>query len=283
MRLLRRVCSARASRQVAPRSPSIDLEELSTCPRINIKQKRRNILVKGYMFLITKPKMSGTQSVRGRSIASERKLEGKRSFPPKLSTLGGCAVSVVVFFSCVSSAVCALLELGRGARGEAKGPTDVPIVRCTFVSGVEPATSSLSSFFVPASDRSMYEEGLKEYLQQIGSNPSELRVVCTPYQSTDAVSCQLCLYNEVSRDLKHVRQGQVLGASLHQCMLGTFDQASKMALSQFHPICYPEDREAAPSSSVDGRQRRLTQPAKTDESISKAQSVFPYAGAACDY
>lgn len=138
-----------------------------------------------------------------------------------------------------------LLDIGRGGRSRAEGSSggDAGVVRCSFVSGLGGSQKSpLSSFFVPANDRAMYEEGLKDYLQQIGAQPSELSVICTPYVSSEPVACQLCLYNEVSRDLKHVRQGQVLSSLLPQCMQGSFEQAFKMPMSQYHPICYPDDK-----------------------------------------
>lgn len=145
----------------------------------------------------------------------------------------------------VSFSSASLLDIGRGSRARAEGSSggDASVVLCSFVTGMGgPQGSPLSSFFVPATDRAMYEEGLKDYLQQIGAQPSELSVVCTPYASSEPVACQLCLYNEVSRDLKHVRQGQVLSSLLPQCMQGSFDQAFKMPLSQYHPICYPDEK-----------------------------------------
>ncbi|KAL8439617.1 hypothetical protein Efla_003830 [Eimeria flavescens] len=161
-----------------------------------------------------------------------------------------------------------VLDLGRAARSRAEGGAaagDLSVVRCSFLTGAgsrgPQGGAPLSSFFVPASDRAMYEEGLKDYLQQIGAQPSELDVVCSPYVGSEAVSCQLCLYNEVSRDLKHVRQGQVLSSLLPQCMQGSFDQALKMPSSQYHPICYPEEKAneaevlrqaVSPHSAADG-------------------------------
>lgn len=154
-----------------------------------------------------------------------------------------CPFVILSLFSSLCSA--SLLDIGRGGRSRAEGSSggDPAVVRCSFVTGMgSPQGAPLSSFFVPASDRAMYEEGLKDYLQQIGAQPSELSVLCTPYFSPEPVACQLCLYNEVSRDLKHVRQGQVLSSFLPQCMQGTFEQAFKMPLSQYHPICYPDDK-----------------------------------------
>lgn len=153
--------------------------------------------------------------------------------------------SFVILSLSLSLCSASLLDIGRAgrSRGEGSGGGAPAVVRCSFVTGMgSPQGAPLSSFFVPASDRAMYEEGLKDYLQQIGAQPSELSVICTPYFSTEPIACQLCLYNEVSRDLKHVRQGQVLSSLLPQCMQGTFEQALKMPLSQYHPICYPEDK-----------------------------------------
>lgn len=158
-----------------------------------------------------------------------------------LAFLCSCLITSLFISLCSAS----LLDIGRGGtnRGEGSAGGDPAVVRCSFMTGMgSPQGSHLSSFFVPANDRAMYEEGLKDYLQQIGAQPSELSVICTPYFSTDPIVCQLCLYNEVSRDLKHVRQGQVLSSLLPQCMQGTFEQAFKMPLSQYHPICYPEDK-----------------------------------------
>ncbi|KAL8274295.1 hypothetical protein Esti_001749 [Eimeria stiedai] len=134
-----------------------------------------------------------------------------------------------------------VLDLGRAARNRVQGggAGEAAVVRCSFIAGGPPAGggSPLSSFFVPASDRAMYEEGLKDYLQQIGAQPSELSVVCKPHLSTDSVSCQLCLYNEVSRDLKH-----------------------------YHPICYPEDNKGAPEG--DSLKQQVTPHTGADSSCS---------------
>ncbi|KAL8446227.1 hypothetical protein Emed_005182 [Eimeria media] len=164
-----------------------------------------------------------------------------------------CLALLSLAATAVTPSFASVLDLGRAARNRLEGSGaagEAAVVRCSFIAGGGPQAGSggapLSSFFVPASDRAMYEEGLKDYLQQIGAQPSELSVVCTPHLSVESVSCQLCLYNEVSRDLKHVRQGQVLASLLPQCMQGSFEQALKMPMSQYHPICYPEENKGAP-------------------------------------
>ncbi|KAL8437989.1 hypothetical protein ACSSS7_000559 [Eimeria intestinalis] len=169
---------------------------------------------------------------------------------PQQLLLPVCLSLLLFLTAAVEPSFASVLDLGRTARNRIEGSGtagEAAVVRCSFVTGNQQTGvgAPLSSFFVPASDRAMYEEGLKDYLQQIGAQPSELSVVCTPHLSTDAVSCQLCLYNEVSRDLKHVRQGQVLASLLPQCMQGSFEQALKMPHSQYHPICYPEENKAA--------------------------------------
>ncbi|KAL8441548.1 hypothetical protein Emag_007091 [Eimeria magna] len=165
-----------------------------------------------------------------------------------------CVAVLSFAAAAVRPSFASVLDLGRAARNRVEGSGsagEAAVVRCSFITGGLQAGGGgapLSSFFVPSSDKAMYEEGLKDYLQQIGAQPSELSVVCKPYLSVESVPCQLCLYNEVSRDLKHVRQGQVLASLLPQCMQGSFEQALKMPLSQYHPICYPEENKGAPES-----------------------------------
>ncbi|OEH79208.1 transmembrane protein [Cyclospora cayetanensis] len=175
-----------------------------------------------------------------------------------------CCLAFLCIALCVSACSGSLLDIGRGRRGggEGSGAGDSGVVRCSFIAGTGspeggPSGAPLSSFFVPASDRAMYEEGLRDYLQQIGAQASELSVVCAPYLSSEPLTCQLCMYNEVSRDLKHVRHGQVLSSLLPQCMQGAFEQAFKMPLSQYHPICYPEEKTQ--QATQDTKQQQIVQ------------------------
>ena len=173
----------------------------------------------------------------------------------------------------LSNSSASLLDLARGNSGRNEGGNgaDSAVARCSFLTGAGgPQRAPLSSFFVPASDRAMYEEGLKDYLQQIGAQPSDLSVVCTPHISAEPVTCQLCLYNEVSRDLKHVRQGQVLSSLLPQCMQGAFEQAFRMPMSQYHPICYPDERNNDNNNLEQHQQQQQIGPHASDGSCSNS-------------
>ncbi|PFH34310.1 hypothetical protein BESB_074620 [Besnoitia besnoiti] len=135
-------------------------------------------------------------------------------------------VFLVVYLCCAS------------ALGEGRRVREAAVARCAFRTGDSARDAKLTPFYVPVDDQQMYEEGIKDYLSQMGASSDQFSVVCVEAKDKD-VKCELCLYNEVSEDRKHVRQGQVLDTMLLECIEGKFTQGSIMANSQYHPICYP--------------------------------------------
>ncbi|RQX72745.1 hypothetical protein TGCAST_313640 [Toxoplasma gondii CAST] len=123
-------------------------------------------------------------------------------------------------------------------RVESRRVRETGVARCFFRTGDAARDANLTPFYVPADDRQMYEEGIRDYVAQMGASNEQFSVVCTETREKD-VKCELCLYNEVSEDRKHVRQGQVLDTMLLECIEGKFIQGSVMSNSQYHPICYP--------------------------------------------
>ncbi|PHJ22988.1 transmembrane protein, partial [Cystoisospora suis] len=143
---------------------------------------------------------------------------------------------------------CVIVLLCVGIGGvQSRRVRETAVARCIFRTGDAVRDASLTPFYVPLSDAQMYEEGIKEYLSHVGSQAEQFSVVCVGTQEKE-VKCELCLYNEVSEDRKHVRQGQVLDAMLLQCIEGKFSQGSAMTNSQYHPICYPPAQNRVPQS-----------------------------------
>lgn len=165
------------------------------------------------------------------------------------------------------------------------------IAMCFFRTGDAVRDDKLTPFYVPENDKHMYEEGVRDYLQKMGAPAEQLSVVCEELKGNKDVKCELCLYNEISADQKHVRQGQVIDAMLLQCMRGIFDQAAVMNKSHYYPICYPRPRQrvarelvtqceqsetanaAGPSSAVPASDRRHSQQHETQQNDGRARSA----------
>lgn len=136
---------------------------------------------------------------------------------------------------------------------ESRRVRETGVARCFFRTGDAARDANLTPFYVPIDDRQMYEEGIRDYVAQMGASNDQFSVVCTETREKD-VKCELCLYNEVSEDRKHVRQGQVLDTMLLECIEGKFSQGSIMPNSQYHPICYPPpQRPVRDAAEAEGR------------------------------
>lgn len=124
------------------------------------------------------------------------------------------------------------------------------ILRCLLYSGNNSEQKAVV-FYVPAADREIYESGVEDLQRQAAvsatttgqsrSMPS-LRLTCSRVSSSQmpSVLCSLCLYSEISSDLRHMVQGQVRSLNLSACMNGSFENASRMhdPYAEYHPVCY---------------------------------------------
>lgn len=145
---------------------------------------------------------------------------------------------------------------------------EAAVARCFFRTGDSERDSRLTPFYVPLADKQMYEEGIRDYLAQIGSSSDQVSVACVETKETD-VECELCLYNEVSEDRRHVRQGQVLDTMLTECIEGRFKQGSTMANSQYHPICYPPPQQRLARDAREPEERSISPHQPAGEGASK--------------
>ncbi|CEM09766.1 unnamed protein product [Vitrella brassicaformis CCMP3155] len=151
-----------------------------------------------------------------------------------------CLVALAVCFvlACTSSA----LTLRRTS-----------VAKCQIKSsGKDAPDTPTPSFFIPAADKKMYEEGMQQMLENMvgqaaaasgGTTDLSFKVECKDSNERD-VTCAMCIYDEMSEDQTHKLVGQTLSVPLMNCMDGKFSHRTKMPNSEYHPVCYPQQKSA---------------------------------------
>eukprot|EP00070_Physeter_catodon_P036346 XP_028343240.1 uncharacterized protein LOC114485644 [Physeter catodon] len=205
-------------------------------------------------------------------------FQSRRNYPSRLclcninrsAFLRACSCCFFFLLVLLQTRTCEGRRLCGSTSNSSVSTNSNNIAMCFFRTGDAARDGKLTPFYVPVSDKYMYQEGVRDYLQKMGASAEQLSVVCEEMKGDTEVKCELCLYNEISADQKHVRQGQVLDSMLLQCMHGIFDQATVMERSEYHPICYPRPQQRAA--------RGL--PARTEDQAAHATAGEPAAAAA---